>query len=118
VGENPTLNLNPTLNPKPNPDRYPYPGTSWQPTWALGGGPATAADLPRPRDHGASRGSSTSSQTELSEISELSEGSVMASDVVPSAGELVVDGLRVMHDLCVHGEAWKLGGSSQWRARS
>ena len=85
VGENPTLNLNPTLNPKPNPDRYPYPGTSWQPTWALGGGPATAADLPRPRDHGASRGSSTSSQTELSEISELSEGSVMASDVVPRA---------------------------------
>ena len=32
----------------------------------------------------------------------------MASDVVPSAGELVVDGLRVMHDLCVHGEARKL----------
>ena len=42
----------------------------------------------------------------------------MASDVVPSAGELVVDGLRVMHDLCVHGEAWKLGGSSQWRVLS
>ena len=37
---------------------------------------------------------------------------------VPSAGELVVDGLRVMHDLCVHGEAWKLGGSSQWRVLS
>ena len=37
---------------------------------------------------------------------------------MPSAGELVVDGLRVMHDLCVHGEAWKLGGSSQWRVLS
>ena len=28
------------------------------------------------------------------------------------------DSVRVVHDLCVHGEAWKAGGSTQWRVLS
>ena len=35
-----------------------------------------------------------------------------------SAGATDCRYVRVLHDLCVHGEAWKLGGSPHWRVLS
>ena len=42
----------------------------------------------------------------------------LGNDPFPNIREKVFGNLRVLEDLCVHGEAWKLGGSPNWRVLS